>query len=223
MGAEGPTDDAEINKQREKQMRNFLATIMLSQGVPMLTGGDEVARSQQGNNNAFCQDDELTWYDWNLDAPRRRLMEFTAQLIHLRLDHPNLHRRKFFQDRSIRTKSGGSTIEQDIAWYNPNGNQFSDEDWSTTNNKSIGLLLNGTTLGYPDEDGKKIVDDSFFLLINSYHEGVEFTLPQPLGKTPWSHILNTDNIDDPFKKAELAETIIVPGRSLILLSDGSTN
>ena len=216
MGAEGPTDDPEINKQREKQMRNFLATIMLSQGVPMLTGGDEVARSQQGNNNAFCQDDELTWYDWNLDEPRRRLMEYTGKLIKLRLKHPNLHRRKFFQDRAIR---GTNQVAQDIAWYNPNGDQFSDEDWSATNSKSLGLVLNGKTLGYTDEEGKDIIDASFMILINAYHEGVEFTLPHPPGKTPWRHILNTDNIEDPFMEAEFGPKIIVPGRALILLSD----
>ena len=217
MGAEGPTDDAEINKQREKQMRNFLATIMLSQGVPMLTGGDEVARSQQGNNNAFCQDDELTWYDWNLDDPRRRLMDFTGQLIQLRLKHPNLHRRKFFQDRPIR---GTDQVAQDIAWYNPNGNQLSDQDWDSENSKSLGLVLNGTTLNYPDEAGKMIVDDSFMILINAHHEGVDFTLPHPPGETPWRHILNTDNIQDPFKEAVFGPKIIVPGRALILLSDG---
>ena len=216
MGAEGPTDDPEINKQREKQMRNFLATLMLSQGVPMLTGGDEVARSQQGNNNAFCQDDELTWYDWNLDDPRRRLMEFTGKLIQLRLKHPNLHRRKFFQDRPIR---GTDKVAQDIAWYNANGNQFSDADWEATNNLSLGLVLNGKTLGYMDEEGKDIIDDSFMILINAYHEGVEFTLPHPPGKTPWRHILNTDNIEDPFKEAEFGPKIIIPGRALILLSD----
>ena len=216
MGVEGPTDDPEINKQREKQMRNFLATIMLSQGVPMLTGGDEVARSQQGNNNAFCQDDDLTWYDWNLDDPRRRLMEFTGKLIQLRLKHPNLHRRKFFQDRPIR---GTGKFDQDIAWYNPNGNQFSDEDWSSVNSKSLGLVLNGNTLNYTDEEGRMIVDASFMILINAYHEGVEFTLPHPPGKTPWRHILNTDNIEDPFMEAEFGPKIIVPGRALILLSD----
>ncbi len=214
MGAEGPTDDPTINTLREKQMRNFLATIMLSQGVPMLTGGDEVARSQQGNNNAFCQDDELTWYDWNLDEPRKRLMDFTARLIQLRREHPNLHRRKFFQDRKIR----GSVV-RDIAWYNPNGEEFSDADWSTTWNHTIGLMLNGKTLGYTDDEGKNIVDDSFLILINSYHEGVEFTLPKPPNGRPWSHILNTDNIEDPFAKAVLAENLIAPGRSLILLSD----
>ena len=102
MGAEGPTDDPAINELRERQTRNFLATLILSQGVPMICGGDEVARSQRGNNNGYCQDNELTWYDWKLDAPRQRLMEFTAKLIELRRNHPNLHRRKFFQDRTIR-------------------------------------------------------------------------------------------------------------------------
>ena len=104
MGAEGPTDDPEINKLRERQMRNFLATLMLSQGVPMLAGGDEVARSQMGNNNCYCQDNELTWFDWNLDDPRERLREFTCKMIKLRSEHPNLHRRKFFQDREIRRR-----------------------------------------------------------------------------------------------------------------------
>jgi isoamylase len=215
MGAEGPTDDPTINRLREKQMRNFLATIMLSQGVPMLAGGDEVARSQMGNNNCFCQDNELTWYDWELDEPRKRLMEFTSRLIHLRRDHPNLHRRKFFQDRSIK----GSVV-RDIAWYNANGEQFSDDDWSTNHYLSLGVMYNGQTLGYPDDDGNPIIDDSFLLLVNSYWEGVEFTLPEPPKGSAWSHILNTDNIEDPFKKAELADKIIIPGRSLILLSDG---
>ena len=111
---------------RERQTRNFLATLMLSQGVPMLCGGDEVARSQRGNNNAFCQDNELTWYDWNLDPPRKRLMDFTGKLIQLRRAHPNLHRRKFFQDRQIR----GSVV-RDIAWFNTNGEEFGDENWTT--------------------------------------------------------------------------------------------
>ena len=98
-GPKGPTDDAGINTLRERQMRNMLSTLMLSQGVPMIAGGDEIARSQMGNNNCYCQDNELTWHDWNLDEPRKRLLEFTSALIKLRREHPNLHRRKFFQDR----------------------------------------------------------------------------------------------------------------------------
>ena len=110
MGAEGPTDDPAINTLRERQMRNFLATLMFSQGVPMLAGGDEVGRSQRGNNNCYCQDNELAWFDWNLDEPRKRLSEFACKVIRFRLAHPNLHRRKFFQDREIRKKGDGTLV-----------------------------------------------------------------------------------------------------------------
>ena len=213
MGAEGPTDDAAINEARERQTRNFLATLMLSQGVPMLAGGDEVARSQLGNNNAFCQDNELTWYDWNLDAPRRRLMEFAGKLIQLRRSHPNLHRRKFFQDRNIR----GSV---DVAWFNTDGKQFDDGDWSQPWNKSLGLLLNGKTLNVADDEGDEVKDDTFLMLINAAPDGVEFILPQPLNGTPWKLVMKTENIDDPFAGGQLDAKVIVGGRSLVLLSDG---
>ena len=214
MGAEGPTEDEGVNTLRERQTRNFLATLMLSQGVPMLTGGDEVARSQQGNNNAFCQDDELTWYDWNLDAPRKRLMEFTARLIQLRKAHPNLRRRRFFQDRTIR-----GSIVRDVAWYNTTGEEFGDDNWNEEWNRSLGMMLNGKTLGVMDDEGEPVEDDSFFILINASSEGVEFCLPKPPNGTPWNHILNTENIDDPFAEAVLGDSIIVGGRSLVLLSD----
>ena len=213
MGAEGPTDDPAINELRERQTRNFLATLMLSQGVPMLAGGDEVARSQRGNNNAFCQDNELTWYDWNLDAPRRRLMEFTGKLIQLRRSHPNLHRRKFFQDRDIR-----GTV--DVAWYSTDGHQFNDEDWSQPWNKSLALLLNGKTLNVADEEGNKVEDDTFLILINAAADGVEFMLPKPLNGSPWKLVMKTENIDDPFAEGKLDKEIIVGGRSMVLLSDG---
>ena len=136
-------------------MRNFLATLMLSQGVPMLAGGDEVARSQMGNNNCYCQDNELTWMDWNLDERRERLREFTCRIIQLRLAHPNLHRRKFFQDREVRRRSDGSLVllEKDAAWFNPDGNEVSDEAWNAEWTRAIALLLNGCTLQVSDEDG----------------------------------------------------------------------
>ncbi len=218
MGAEGPTEDETINIAREQQTRNFLATLMLSQGVPMLTGGDEVARSQRGNNNAYCQDNELTWYDWNLDEPRRRLMKFTADLIQLRLKHPNLHRRKFFQDRPIKGKK--DQVERDITWYNPNGEEFSEEAWSEPWNRSLALLLNGNTLQVSDEDGNPVVDDSFMMLINAFHEGVEFTLPEAPKGRPWKYCLNTENLDDPFTEAPALKKVIVGGRSFVLLCDG---
>ncbi len=216
MGAEGPTDDEGINNLRERQMRNLLATLMLSQGVPMLAGGDEVARSQLGNNNAYCQDNELTWYDWNLDPPRRRLMEYTGKLIQLRRAHPNLHRRRFFQDRQIR----GSVV-RDIAWYSTDGGEFSDDDWNAGWNRSLGLMLNGRTLEVSDEEGNKVEDDSFLILINASAEGVEFTLPPPPNGSPWKLVLKTENIDDPFAEEALETKIIVGGRALVLLSDGT--
>jgi isoamylase len=138
MGAEGPTDDEGINILRERQTRNFLTTLLLSQGVPMLAGGDEFARSQQGNNNCYCQDNELTWYDWDLDEPRKRLLKFTSQLIQLRKDHPNLHRRKFFQDRKIR----GSVV-RDVSWFNTDGSELSDDSWSQSWNKSVAVRRDG--------------------------------------------------------------------------------
>ncbi len=221
MGAEGPTDDPVINELRERQTRNFLTTLILSQGVPMLCGGDEVARSQRGNNNGYCQDDELTWYDWNLDAPRRRLMEFTAKLIELRRNHPNLHRRKFFQDRTVKGKRGAEPqIVRDIAWYNTDGNEFPDEAWSEPWNRTLGLMLNGNTLAVTDEEGHPVTDDSFLILVNAYHEGVEFTLPDPPEGKPWTQLIDTRHIDDPFKEVPFTSKVILGGRSIRVFRDG---
>ena len=211
MGAEGPTDDPAINILRERQIRNFLATLLLSQGVPMLSGGDEFARSQRGNNNAYCQDNELTWFDWKLDAPRQRLLEFTARLVQLRRDHPNLHRRKFFQDRVIRSISqtgrpGSTRIMRDIAWYAADGELFSEEAWNTEWNRSLGMMLNGKTLQVSDDDGKPVLDDSFLILVNASHEGVEFTLPPSPNGSPWRQVMDTENIDDPLLSAPSSAT-----------------
>ena len=215
MGAEGPTDDPGINALRERQMRNFLTTLMLSQGVPMISGGDEFSRSQQGNNNCYCQDNELTWYDWKLDASRRRLLEFTARLIELRRDHPNLHRRRFFQDRTIR----GSVV-RDIAWYGTDGNELSDQAWEEQWNKSLGLLLNGKTLGVMDEDGKPVEDDSFLLLFNAADQGVEYVIPESPNHLPWRQVINTENLENPFGNTEITEKVIVGGRSVRVYCDG---
>ena len=223
MGVEGPTDDPEINHLRERQMRNFLTTLMLSQGVPMLCGGDEVARSQRGNNNGYCQDSEISWFDWNLDDSRRRLRDFTRKLINLRLEHPNLHRRKFFQDREIRKKGNGELVRviRDVAWFNTDGKEFSDDAWNSEWNRAIGLILNGQTLQVSNEDGEWVIDDSFLLLVNASDQGVEFVIPpSPCGNT-WCQIIDTENIDDPFAYGLAGEKIIVGGRALKLLSDES--
>ena len=214
MGAEGPTDDERVNLEREKQTRNFLTTLMLSQGVPMLTGGDEFARSQQGNNNCYCQDDELTWYDWDLDEPRKRLLEFTSKLIQLRKDHPNLHRRKFFQDRKIR----GSVVH-DVAWYGTDGNEVSDDVWTNAGDKTIAVVFNGKTLGVMDDEGNPVEDDSFLILVNASDNGVEYALPEPPNKTPWRQVLDTESIKNPFCQAEVHDKVILGARTVRLYSD----
>ena len=209
MGAEGPTDDPEINQMRERQMRNFLATLILSQGVPMICGGDEIARTQNGNNNGYCQDNELSWFNWDLCAQQKKMLEFTSKLIHLRLDHPNLHRRKFFQDRVIR----GSVVK-DIAWYNTDGSELSDDAWNTGWNRALAVMLNGKTLAITDEDGMPIYDDSFLMIVNAAHEGVEFILPPAPAGTAWIQVLNTEDGDDPFARGRPRRKVILGGRSM---------
>jgi isoamylase len=222
MGAEGPTEEKCINTLRERQMRNFLATLMLSQGVPMISGGDEIARTQQGNNNAYCQDNELTWFDWERCEEQQRLLAFTRRIIQLRLAHPNLHRRKFFQDRVIRTPAGDRLVKKvvkDIAWYGPDGYEVSDEAWSAEWVRAIALLLNGQTLQITNENGAPVIDQSFLLLVNAAHEGVEFTLPDSPTGNPWVQIMETENTADPFLSNVAAEKVIVGGRSLKLFND----
>jgi len=217
MGAEGPTEDPAINAMRERQTRNFLTTLLLSQGVPMISGGDEIARSQRGNNNSYCQDNEINWYDWNLDPPRQRLLEFTSRLVHLRRDHPNLHRRKFFQDRVIR-KTEGDAIVHDLSWFGPDGQFLPNEAWSTEWNRSLAILLNGNTLQVSDEEGRPVVDDSFLLVVNAAHEGVEFTLPPTPNGGQWGSLIDTENIEDPFAVTEVGNKVILGGRSMMVLT-----
>jgi isoamylase len=157
---------------RDRQKRNFLATLLCSQGVPMLLGGDEIGRSQQGNNNAYCQDNEISWFDWELDARARDLLEFTARVIRLRKDHPALRRRRFFQGIEIR----GSDIP-DITWLTPDGREMSDEEWSADWARALAFRLGGDALGDTDPEGRLVVDDDFLVLLNADGRPVMFTLP----------------------------------------------
>jgi len=218
MGVEGPTDDPEIQNARERQVRNFLATLLLSQGVPMIAGGDELFRTQQGNNNVYCQDNELSWHDWNLSASSTRLMEFTRTLAHLRCSHPNLHRRKFFQDRVIR-----NSVVRDIGWYGTDGNEMPEEAWNAVWTRSMAVMLNGKTLGMTDAEGNPVEDDSFLLLVNAHHEGVEFTLSSPPNGNAWRRIMNTENIDDPFAVEKPVKNVILGGRSMMLFDDSRSD
>ncbi|MBE0425700.1 MAG: glycogen debranching protein GlgX [Nitrospirae bacterium] len=184
-GIEGPTEEPEINKLRNCQKRNFLSTLFLSQGVPMLLGGDEIGRTQNGNNNAYCQDNEVSWFDWNnVDAS---LLEFTRLLIHFYKKHPVFSRRRWFQGRPI-----FGTGVTDIGWFTPDGVEMSDEHWEESFAKSFAVFLNGESLISPDSRGERMVDDSFYLIFNAHHEPLTFKLPVQEYGRQWGKVLDTN-------------------------------
>ncbi len=213
MGAEGPTDNPDIIERRERQKRNFLATLLLSQGVPMILGGDEISRTQNGNNNAYCQDNETTWLDWSLDARKIALVEFTQKLIRLRRDHPSLHRRKFYQGRAIR-----GTEEKDIVWLRPDGQEMSDEEWGLGWVRCLGLMLNGETIGEVDESGEPITDDTFLILLNCHHEPIKFFMPKPHSCDQWEVLVDTNDpaLDANCRFAENGTAIELAPLSLVV-------
>ncbi len=213
-GAEGPTDDPAILELRERQKRNFLALLLASQGVPMLCGGDEIGRTQHGNNNAYCQDNELSWFDWDLDTRRQALLDFTRRLIRVRRDHPNLRRRKFFQDRKIR---GGH--EKDIMWLASTGLEMSDEEWNSGWLRVLGLRLGGEMLDMVDEFGEPVYDDTLLILLNAHCEPVPFTLPAYNGAGSWHVLIDTaDPEEEPGARTYASgEVVPLPDRSMLLL------
>ena len=187
-GVEGPTEDKEINALRARQQRNFLTTLLLSQGVPMICHGDELGRTQQGNNNTYCQDNELSWIDWDLTEQEEDLLAFTRRLIKLRKDHPIFRRRRFFQGAS---QHGGESELGEIEWFKPDGQHMGGDDWGTWFARSVGIFLNGEAIPEPDERGRRIVDDSMFLMFNGDASPIEFTLPDSTYGETWSPILDT--------------------------------
>lgn len=212
-GVEGPTDDPAIRALRERQKRNFLATLLLSQGVPMICGGDEMGRTQHGNNNAYCQDNELSWTHWKLTPEQRRLLEFTRRLVALRRSHPVFRRRKFFQGRRIR--GSGAT---DITWFTPSGEEMTDKDWSADFVRSLGVRLAGDVIDEIDEAGERVEDDTFVLLLNSYQEPVTFVLPEPNSGGRW--VREIDTRDETGGRPGIpvnGDSYAVEGRSVVLL------
>ncbi|MDQ3354355.1 MAG: glycogen debranching protein GlgX, partial [Actinomycetota bacterium] len=214
-GVEGPTDNTAILALRARQQRNFLATILLSQGVPMLLGGDELGRTQGGNNNGYCQDNEISWYDWDeVDEP---LLEFTRWLMQFRRDHPVFRQRRWFQGRPIRGKGLA-----DIAWFRTDGEEMSDYDWHGSA-PSLGMFLNGDAIASPDARGEHVPDDSFIALFSAHFQPVTFVLPKLWGDC-WEVVLDTaqplppvlvPEIDIPVHKP--GEPVVVTSRSLVLL------
>jgi len=189
-GAEGPTDDPAVRALRERQTRNFIATLLLSQGVPMLGGGDEIGRTQHGNNNAYCQDNELSWHDWSLDGSRRALLRFTRQLVRLRRRHPVLRRRQFFYGRPIH----GSEVK-DLAWFRPDGKEMTGEDWTNPHTRCFGLRLAGDAIEEVDQRGHRMLDDTFLVLINAHHEAIPFVLPAHRAGVRWEPLVDTGTGD----------------------------
>jgi len=188
-GVEGPTDDPKIDILRRQQQRNFLTMLFLSQGVPMLLGGDEFGRTQQGNNNAYCQDNEISWLNWQRNEKQNRLSEFTRKLIQLRREHAVFRRPKFLQGRRVR---GGEI--KDVMWFNPGGNEMSDEEWSSPLVRCLGMLISGDAVDLVNEHGEPVRDDTFLLLINAHHDPIPFVLPGE-EHLEWEQILDTTNED----------------------------
>ena len=215
-GAEGPVEDPEIIRLRHRQRRNFLATLFLSQGVPMLTAGDEFGRTQLGNNNAYCQDNEISWVDWSLVHVEADLLAFVRRLSELRRDHPVFQRRRFFHGR----KDGNGM--RDIVWFTPGGREMSSADWHTGYAKSLAVYLNGEAITEPGPRGERIVDDSFLLLINAHHEKLDFTLPGVDFGDAWQVVIDTAEDKpreepSPEERIPAGSRVPVIGRSLQLL------
>jgi glycogen operon protein len=212
-GVEGPTDDPAINALRARLVRNFLATLFVSQGVPMLQAGDEMGRSQDGNNNAYAQDNEISWVDWELDGPKRDLLEFTSRMIAIRQANPVFRRRRFFQGRPIR----GDDV-QDIIWLSADGNEMTDDEWRHGGARCLGMYLAGEGLSMIDDRGMPVIGQSAIVLFNANREAVDFALPGSLPHLTWQVVIDT-NVEngDPGARLTLPATYRLSPHSLALL------
>jgi len=218
-GAEGPTDDAKINALRAQQKRNMIATLLLSQGVPMLLAGDEMGQTQHGNNNAYCQDNDVSWIDWNLTAEEKQFVDFVAHMVSFRRSHPVFSRRRFLQGREL------ADGIREVAWLRPDGGEMTDTEWHTTYNRCIGVYLAGTVIERVDKRGKPVRDDNFLTLFNAHHERIDFLLPEFHAGGVWLVVLDTGNAKRPFehKHFEAGAAYPLEGRSMALLIATSTH
>ncbi len=213
-GTEGATDDPEVTALRDRQGRNFLATLFLSQGVPMLVSGDELGRTQGGNNNAYCQDNEISWLDWELDERGDRLLDFTRRLIDLRREHPVFRRADFL--RGEETMGSGSP---DVWWFRPDGRAMTQRNWQRGDALSLGVFLNGAEISAYSAEGIPVIDDTFLILFNAYHESIEFRLPPSAYGRRWAYEIGTVNAELPphARVYSARDTLAVEGRSLLVL------
>jgi glycogen operon protein len=211
-GAEGPTDDPAITALRWQQKRNFIATLLLSQGVPMLLAGDELGHTQQGNNNTYCQDSELTWLPWELTDAQQAFGDFMRQVLHLRRTQPVFQRRQFFQGRPIY----GQDV-QDIAWFDPSGQEMSVDAWQTGYARRLGVELAGDLIGDRDERGEPLWGDSILLLMNAHHEAIPFMLPSHGEGEPWERLLDTAEPHGESMACSAGQRYALQGRSMVVL------
>ena len=223
-GVEGETDDVALNETRDRQKCNLLMTLLFSQGVPMICAGDEIDRTQGGNNNAYAQDNQTSWFDWNLDERRCALLEFTRKAVAQRRQHPNLHRRKFFQDREIGPGAAGRQVdggvEQDVVWVRPDGQQMTAEEWHAGWVRCIGVILNGRTLDDVNAVGEPIEDDSFLLLLNPHGGPIDFYMPKLHDGAAWEVCLDTSKPDMAKRtKVAVSKVYELPPRSAALLRE----
>jgi glycogen operon protein len=213
-GVEGPTDDPDVLALRGRQIRNIMATLMLSQGTPMIAHGDEMGRTQHGNNNVYCQDSELSWMDWSLAEKNAELLAFTRKVAALRAEHPVFRRRRFFAGGPIRS---GEEV-RDIAWLTPSGKEMTPRDWGHGFGKCIAVFLNGEALPEPNRRGERVVDDSFLLCFNAHDQAVEFVTPDGDHASQWTAELDTTALTGAAQRAVNAgEGISLPARSLLVL------
>lgn len=215
-GEEGPSEDPEVLSLRSRQIKNFLTTMFFSQGVPMICHGDEMGRTQAGNNNVYCQDNELSWVNWNLNATQQDLLHFTRKVIKLRKDHPVLRRRRFFYGDAAH---GGESKLQEIGWLRPSGEHMRDEDWTAWYARSLMVYVNGHAISEPNLRGEKIVDNSFLLLVNASEEDIEFTIPtEPTGSSKaWKVVIDTQPTKGLPRKLKPKAKVEVESHSLCLL------
>jgi len=214
-GFEGPSDDPVIKALRAQQMRNFLATLLLSQGVPMLRSGDEMGHTQRGNNNAYCQDNEISWVGWNLTRESLDLLNFVRHLLQMRKNHPSFRRRRFFQGRPI-----SLTAMKDLTWLTPDGHEMTDEEWSSSSARCLGMFLAGNAIGEDDFQGQLLIDEDLILLFNSHHEQMAFVIPRLGLSGAWRVALDTTRSDggvEDSRQYRAGEYFPLEGRSLALL------
>jgi len=212
-GVEGSSDDPQINALRLKQSRNFIATLLLSQGVPMLLSGDELGHSQQGNNNGYCQDNEISWLSWDLQELERDLLAFVQRMVMIRKQHPVFQRRSFFQGRPIK----GAGVK-DILWLTPEGHEMTDEEWRRSQAQCLGMLLSGEGLEEYGERGESIKDSNFLVLMNAHHEDIAFTLPSVAVGAKWRALVDTTWTDQTQRSVHKSDTTYpLQARSLALL------